>query len=201
MPCWQEIMRREILKNNRFYCDHIGEWPLDRQEVDAFTVKSASGMGLVYYLQELAFDDEKVGNMRTYLVKDNRTSQVVAYFALKAGMVSLNEKETRDGVVFDTYPGIELANFAVNQSFLEKHQGLKGLGYVVFTDFIKPVAKEVAEKIGASILFIYALPEPRLLERYSEYGFTRLSKEEEVALHNRIRPRYDDSCIFMYQLI
>ena len=41
-----------------------------------------------------------------------------------------------------------------------------------------------------------------LIDRYSNvYHFNRLEIGDEVALHNRIKPYYDRSCIFMYQLI
>ena len=37
----------------------------------------------------LAEFERKQGNMRTYLVRENQSSELVGYFSLKAGLVSL----------------------------------------------------------------------------------------------------------------
>lgn len=41
----------------------------------------------------------------------------------------------------------------------------------------------------------------RLMKTYERYGFHRLPANAEDQLHQRLKPAYDESCIFMYQLL
>lgn len=54
---------------------------------------------------------------------------------------------------------------------------------------------------GVAALYIYALPEPRLIEHYQKLGFRRLAPEKEKFVHRHVKPKYDDGCIFMYQML
>ncbi len=191
-----------VKQNDLFTCNHLGSSPKDEQDVMQFSVMHPTGMGLVRYLQLRAFPDEDNGNMRTYVVRDNRSDELVAYFSLKAGLISLNE-DIRDNneVTFDTLPGVEIANFAVNFNYLKKHSSLKGVGKVIFNDFIVPIIQEASINIGMRLIYIFALPVPELIARYDEYGFVRLDSKSEEELHRRLKPEYDMNCIFMYQLL
>jgi hypothetical protein len=156
-----------------------------------------------------AFPEEDAGIMRTYMVRDNSSSELVGYFSIKAGLISLNEheeivvdsitgKETRK-TVFDTLPGVELANFAVNDSYIKKYPENKGVGLIIFRSFIMPIIQEAAKSIGIKILYLFALPYQDLISRYKSYGFSRLDDPYEDQLHSRLKPSYDESCKFMYQ--
>ncbi len=154
------------------------------------------------------------------MVRDNRSSELVGYFSLKAGLISYNEHDvpvvdeiTGEEVVdeetgekkmrrvFDTLPGVELADFAVNQTYIDNHPDLKGVGLVIYNKFILPVVREAAETIGIKLLYLFALPYEDLIDRYKTYGFSRLEKELEEELHKRLKPLYDDDCKFMYRML
>ena len=190
-----------ILKNETFYCDHIGKSGNDLQDIQSFSVKDVRGAGLADYLKDIAVDDENNGIMRTYLVRDNNSLELVGYFSLKAGLISFNEGGTGAVADFDTLPGVELANFAVNGVYANKHPKLKGLGFRIFNDFIVPIVEKVSESIGVKIIYIFALPFDGLIRQYGRYGFIRLPAEREDELHRRLKPRYDSECIFMYQML
>ncbi len=168
-------------------------------EIKDFSVKYNEAEGLAAYLKGFAETDEESGFMRTYIVRDNNTNEFVGYFSLKAGMISTNEQKIGNKEYFDTIPGIELANFAINSTYLKKHPGSKGCGYVVFQRLIKPILYEVSKRIGVYLFYIFSLPVSSLMKRYEEYGFKRLNKEHEEALHARLKPNYDAGRIFMYQ--
>ena len=194
-------MLKGILQSDLFYCNHLGVSELDEQDIASFTVKDSSGEGLVNYIQHFAFPDEEASIMRTYVVRDIRSSELVGYFSLKAGLISMNEAHTEEGTVFDTLPGVELANFAVNNTYLKKHPGLKGVGTVIFENFIRPIIEETSKSIGIRLIYIFALPFDKLIHRYTQYGFARLDSPYEDELHKRLKPQYDEDCIFMYQLL
>ena len=190
-----------LLCSNELYCDHLGANEGDRQDILSFSVRGGRGEGLVNYLQRFAFLDEENHDMRTYLVRDNQTSELAGYFSLKAGIASFNEEKSGDRTSFDTVPAIELANFAVNDGYIQRHPNSKGVGLGIFTNFIRPVIEDISSRAGVKIICIFALPFEGLIRRYTQYGFTRLEATHEVELHQRLKPRYDSGCVFMYQML
>ena len=50
-------------------------------------------------------------------------------------------------------------------------------------------------------IYIFALPYEGLIQRYGQYGFKRFEPGHEADLHRRLKPSYDDECIFMYQIL
>ena len=145
--------------------------------------------------------DEENHNARTYLIIDKKTSEIAGYFALKAGNVAVNVKRRLLAKEFDSLPGVELANFAVNDAYIKRHKNRKGLGAAIFEYCIIPKAKEAQDIIGIKFIYIFALPHADLIKRYEKYGFARLSGLQEKNTHKLIRPRYDGGCIFMYQTL
>ena len=111
-------MLKGILRTDLFFCNHLGVMEEDEKDVMNFTLRNTKGMGLLNYIQKMAFADEENGVMRTYIVRDLRTSELVGYFSLKTGLISLNERtvEVKDETsgtnitktIFDTLPGVEL---------------------------------------------------------------------------------------------
>ena len=120
-------------------------------------------------------------------------------------MISVNERKIfwkgKEKETFDSIPAIELANFAVNNTYKESHPEYEGIGKIIFFDFIKPLVREVSEKIGVKSLYIYALPVERLIEYYKSLNFERVEAFIEEKLHKRLRPLYDEECIFMFQTL
>ena len=72
-------------------------------------------------------------------------------------------------------------------------------GAYFFKRFILPLAQFVSEYVGVSTLYIYALPEDKLMNHYKKLGFSRLPEEQEKFVQNHVKPKYDEGCIFMYQ--
>ena len=186
-------------RNELFRAIPIFASDLTDKELSDFSVRYNAGQGLVQYLYGFAEKDEADNVMRTYIVRDNKTNELVGYFSLKAGMISVNETKNGDIDKFDTMPGVELANFAANDTYIRKYKALKGCGRIIFDLLIVPTIEEVARKIGIKLIYIFALPIDSLIERYRDYGFKRLPSKQEDELHKRLKPNYDESCIFMYQ--
>lgn len=200
------------MRSEMFYVDHLdlsGE--RDKTDIAMFRIDAAEGQGLDEYLKYRAGYEEAERMMRTYLVRDIETDECVGYFSLKAGLISLNEVEVetinretgKKEIVreFDTLPGVELADFAVNSDYVEKYPYQKGVGHVIFTEFIVPVVEKAARYVGVKMIYLFALPYDRLIGRYQRYGFRRLPTAQESDLHKRLKPRYDDSCKFMYLML
>ena len=191
----------KLPQNKYFASRHVSVSRRDVADIKAFEIAHPeTGGGLERYLKRQALFDEHSGVMRTYLVRLKRTGECVGYFSLKAGLVSLNEERASNGITFDTVPGVELANFAVNNAFAQKHNA-KGLGYLLFSGLITPFVLEHAKTLGIYMIYLFVLPYERLMKTYESYGFHRLPAKAEDQLHQRLKPAYDESCIFMYQLL
>ena len=185
------------LETELFYYEHLFDSSDNLHLIQDFCVSNSSGTGLERYIKELAESDEQDGSARTYLVKDKFTHELVAYFSLKTGLFTIDA----DNGYFYSISAVELSNFAVNSSYRENHPDAKNLGSTVFAEFILPLVKYLRTFVGLQAIYIYALPQDKLIEHYKTMGFNRLDEEDEKFVHQHVKPKYDDGCIFMYQLI
>lgn len=188
------MMSLETLNNNSefFKIAHISE----EYDISSFSCKK--GPGLEQYLKSFALDDERCYTSRTYLIISKISNEVVAYFSLRTGLITISRGWFHG---FDAYPGIELANFAVNDNYKEREDAIKHFGVYVFTVFILPLVQDISKYVGSTFLFIYALPEDKLLNHYSTMGFSRMSARMSKFIYRHVKPNYDRGCIFMYQNI
>ncbi len=185
------------LETDLFYYEHLFDSSDNQKLIYDFCVANTSGYGLERYLKELAQSDEKDGSARTYLVKDKFTHELAAYFSLKTGLFTI---DAGNGY-FYSISAVELSNFAVNFSYRQNHPNAKNLGSVVFADFVLPLVKYIRTFVGIQAIYIYALPHDKLIEHYKVMGFNRFEPEDEKFVHQHVKPKYDEGCIFMYQLL
>ncbi len=180
-------------ENDYFVVSHLKE----TDDLSDFVCKK--GKGVEGYLKYSAMTEELCGNARTYIVRDKSTEQIVAYFTLKTGLITVRRGYS---LKFDNYTGIELTNLAVNDCYREKEDAVPKLGTYLFSEFILPLVKEIREYIGAEYLYIFALPYNRLLAHYETMGFSRVSdRRQERFICRHVKPNYDKGCIFMAQKI
>lgn len=151
--------------------------------------------GLENYLKIQASADEKSLTARTYLIKDKTTKELAGYFSLRSGLITIQAYHEE----FETIPAIELANFAINGKYRKTHPDTPLLGFLFLKRFILPLANAMSRYIGVNSLYIYALPDEKLIEHYEKMGFTRLPKKQEKFVQNHVKPKYDKDCIFMFQ--
>lgn len=192
-----------IYKNEYLKCEPILFSENNKKLVKDFRIDLETGYGLQNYINNYAVQDELQHINRTYLIKDIDSNEIAGFFSLKTGMISTKGTLDNDGKIeFETIPGIEISNFAINDQYKDTHLKTKGLGVVIFFEFILPICKSIAKQVGASILYIFALPYERLMEHYHmEMNFDRLDKELEDNIHKNYRPSYDQGCVFMSRSI
>ena len=182
------------LNTEHFTVEHLQDSPTNRQLIEGFSAPN-NAMGLEAYLKLQAESDEKSNGSRTFLVKDAETGRLACYFSLRSGLIAVR----REDDLFDTIPAIELANFAVNDAYRTEGSKISKIGFHVFDKFILPIVRNVADLVGVRCLYIYALPEKRLIQYYNSLGFVRLPLDAEAFVHSHVKPAYDQGCIFMYQ--
>lgn len=190
------IVEFSILDTAMYSLEHINDSSENAMLIKQFETNENSP-GLEYYLKDIALYDETHNLSRTYLVKDKTTQELAGYFSLRTGLITRQVKDDR----FDSIPAIELANFAVNSDYKKNHSDIKLLGFYIFKNFIIPLTECLGKYLGIHALYIYALPNERLIEHYGKMGFSRLPPEQEQFVQFHVKPKYDEGCIFMYQVL
>ena len=190
------IVEFSVYDTEAYSVEHLFDSKENIERIKDFKVGS-NAEGLEMYLKEFAQNDENCNYSRTYLVKDKTTSEIVSYFSLRTGLITMQVEKEK----FDSIPAIELSNFAVNQNYREKHPHIKQIGIYTFEFFVLPIVKCIAKYIGVNSLYIYALPEQKLIEHYGKMGFSRLPPKQERFVQHHVKPKYDEGCIFMYQVL
>lgn len=184
------MIKLESLTDDYFEVVHL------TKEEDVSGFSSPKGYGLELYLKKYALRDEETNMSRTYLVKDIRTKQLVAYFTLRTGLITVSRGLFKG---FDAYTGIELANFAVNDSYRKANNMIPHLGSYVFYQFILPLTMKIAEYVGSAYLYIFALPDNKLMAHYETMGFAHTTEKMRRFIYSHVKPAYDRDCIFMWQ--
>ena len=184
------------LDTEEFSLEHLLDSKKNFDLIKQFSVPN-NAAGLENYLKNSALGDENENYARTYLVKDKDTDEIVCYFSLRTGLITMQISNSSMGQ-FDAIPAIELSNFAINENYRKEHPLAPKFGFNVFYVFIFPLVREIAKYVGVNSFYIYALPEDRLIEHYKTMGFHRLSPEDEKFVQKHVKPEYDEGCIFMY---
>ena len=187
------------LDMEEFSLEHLLDSEENLELIEKFSAPN-NAMGLENYLKYSAIGDEERNYGRTYLVKDKSTSEIVCYFSLRTGLITMQIPGFSSGE-FDAVPAIELSNFAVNENYRRTHPLAPKFGFHIFNVFIFPLVRELAKYVGVNALYIYALPNERLIRHYKTMGFNRLSPEDERFVQKHVKPEYDEGCIFMYQTV
>ncbi len=190
------IVEFSVFDTDLYSVEHIDESFENPQLIEQFETNENS-RGLECYLKNVALYDEEHSLSRTFLVNDKTTRELAGYFSLRTGLITRQIKDDK----FDSIPAIELANFAVNSNYKKNHPDIKLLGFYIFSKFIIPLAKCFEKYVGIRALYIYALPNERLIDHYNKMGFVRLPPEQEQFVQFHVKPKYDEGCIFMYQIL
>ncbi|WP_294115863.1 hypothetical protein [uncultured Fibrobacter sp.] len=190
------IVEFSVVDTKDFSVEHLFDSPENLDLIAKFQATNGAA-GLECYLKNQSVEDEENNCSRTYLVKDILTAELVAYFSLKTGLITVQLK----GENFDSVPAIELANFAINKRYKDSHPETQKLGFYTFKKFILPIVQRMSVYVGVNAIYIYALPEERLINHYRTMGFERLPEQQEKFVQCHVKPKYDEGCIFMYQPI
>lgn len=176
----------ELRFEPKFYREHLGEKSDHKSLIQDFQPTRPEGYGLTRYLQDQAFVDEESGNIRTYLIRQKGTGELVGYYSIRAGNILLRQNESTNVI-----SGIELTNFAVNGKYRVRHPKVTMVGARIFYGFIMPQIREIRETLGVKILYIFALDQVPLLNYYKRLGFLSLQKQDEQFVYQTCKPSYD----------
>lgn len=183
-----------------FYQEHLGEKADHEAIIKNFEPADIRGSGVVNYLKKYALRDEIRGTVRTYLIREVGTGELVGFYSICAGKI-LQRQFVKYRFWKEAVSGIELFNFAVNNAYKERHPYVKTIGARIFVEFILPKAQLIQNELGAGILYLYALPEPTLISYYTKLGFSEAAKNEMSYIHRHCKPSYDRSCKFMFMVL
>ena len=123
---------------------------------------------------------------------------IVAYFSLRTGLITVSRGMFQG---FDAHTGIEISNFAVNSIYRQTSDVIPKLGSYLFYQFILPLVNDISKYVGVEYLYIYALPEDKLINHYKTLGFSTVPFATEKFIYRHVKPVYDKHCRFMLQKI
>ena len=209
-----DLYRCVPLTSDIHHLKEIEDFTVDR-ESDVSGIKDEI-IGLEAYLKRCAWDDDSNGEVKIYLIKDTLTNDIAAYFGLKAGMVIDNEygmpseedkkealAELNVKLVSAVTPGIEISHFAVNDNYRRKAgkngTAVRGLGNYFYPAFIYPIIRDVSERIGVRMIYLYAAGDDHLVNYYKEVF--KFNESDLNDFYMPLQPGYDGGCKFMYQII
>lgn len=111
----------------------------------------------------------------------------------------VNKKIAR---VLETYPGIELMHFCINNNAKEiwKSYGInRPMGEVIFWYFIVPLIEKIQNQIGCEYIFLFAADHSEDATLINYYNISLNFKQTNEVATNK--PSYDFCCSFMCQKI
>ena len=135
-------MNLETLNTKMYSITHLSE--SDGKDIQNFYISNQKGKGLEVYLKRVAMYEEKENIARTYIIRDNYTNEIAAYFTLRTGLITQKTKL----FYFDNMTGIELANFGANDHYWKAHDVIPRLGTYIFTTFVIPIISDVHDYVG-----------------------------------------------------
>lgn len=214
MKIFKRRMYCESLRSNARNEQLINEFHIEREKNYSDPAKVGGKIiGLESYLKHLAWKEDTGNNIKAYVIKTYFTNEIVAYFTLKCGLITLDSdsrnalkeelaKENGVKLVPETIPCVEIAQFAVNDNYKVKHgkngQPLKGLGEALYPDFIYPIIKKAASIIGIKCIYLYAAGDEHLTDYYERvFNFKKVEDESYIP----VAPYYDNDCSFMFYVL
>ena len=200
-----------------FYCEPLTSRIHNKRDIQSFTIDREEKyrsletiVGLEAYLKRCAWDDDKDGYVRIYLVKEVLTNAIVAYFGLKAGELCVGDsndfhvdKATGEKHTREVIPAVEISHFAVNDEYRRKREQkgkpINRLGELIFPAFIEEIIQRAKDMIGVKIVYLFAAGDEPLQRYYQErFGFSKRILDDEIV---PMIPNYDNGCVFMYKTI
>lgn len=106
----------------------------------------------------------------TYLVKNNTSNDILAYYTLSASAIFWEPNGN-----IKKNPAIEINYFSLDDKFAfnENGKGI-GLGALIFEDFIRPTIELISQYLGISIVILFAIPSKnnKVINAYEKMGFS-----------------------------
>ncbi|PXX73651.1 hypothetical protein [Dielma fastidiosa] len=168
----------EILSKNNFKANlpFIKEFRSYRFEYGETFIKNE----VKYYLEN---------NTRyvTYLVKSKTNDDILAYFTISASAIFW---EPCGNMIKN--PAIEINFFSLNDKLtMSDKKPIKGLGKLVFEEFVLPTIKTISKYLGVSTIILFAIPSlnDKVINAYKKMGFVLIDDKdvEEYILVDQIR--------------
>ena len=184
-----------ILEVGNYYLEHLSD-DVNSYELKKFRIQHEETQ-LTKYLVKFAKKHEIAMLNKTYLVRDKRNKNLVAWFSLKNATLPYNDKENSFLI-----PAIELTHFAVDERYksIASNDALSvKTGEFIFWNLILPMVRDVAEKVACKDLFVFAINTKEMIHYYkNRLGFKEIENLDDKLFFEYAVPDYDDNCRFLY---
>lgn len=182
------------MKKSPFYIEELSH-DLNSYELKTFRIQHDEQQ-LKKYLCNMAKKHQGQSINKTFLVRENGSKNLVAFYSLKAATLPYSDKDE----IF-LIPAVELTHFAVDErykSIFDKIADIK-TGEFIFWNHIIPCINNARQNIAIKDLFIFAINNEKLIEYYkTRLGFREIEKMDDKIFFDYAKPDYDDYCKFLY---
>lgn len=183
------------LEAGNYYIEHLSD-DVNSYELKKFRTQHGE-IQLTKYLVKIAKKHENSMLNKTYLVRDKKNRNLVAWFSLKNATLPYNDKENSFLI-----PAVELTHFAVDERYrkigLQDSLAVK-TGEFIFWNLILPIVKDAADKVACKDLFVFSINTPKLIDYYTNrLGFKEIENLDDKLFFEYAVPDYDDACKFLY---
>lgn len=158
---------------------------LDREkhfiEVEDFVCGADDPLNTFLTDNSFQYDEECYGT--TYLLKEENTNTILAFYTIKANGIQTYDSESEE---YNAVPVIEIARIAVAYDF----QG-KGLGKKLFYDYILPKINSVESMIAVRAVIVFVEPDNKKgIRFYTSLGF----KKAKPSVQQSIGESFNEEC-------
>lgn len=149
---------------------------------------------LTKYLCKKAKKHEATLMNKTFLVREKKSKNIVAFFSLKAA--TLPYKDSNEPFLI---PAIELTHFAVDERYKNSGNQEMRTGEFIFWNHIIPKVKAAAENIACKNLFVFSIDTMKLIKYYkNRLNFREIENIDDSQFFEYAKPEYDSGCKFLY---
>ena len=127
------------------------------------------------------YDEKKYGS--TYLLREQETGIVLAFYTIKANGVQTYSSEDKE---YNAVPVVEIARIAVEYDFHHT-----GLGSELFHEYILPKIREVEQLIAVRAIIVFVDPDNQNgIAFYRSLGFLKATKD----VQQKIAESFNEDC-------
>lgn len=127
---------------------------------------SCSQLDVDKYLATSALTDELAGVTRTYVVRDG--AELVAYVSVLCDAIEVDREERPTD--HPGAPALKLGLMGVRKDYQKRRYEDRTIGLWLL-DWVVGLARSIAVQAGLRYVTLDSLPEKRLIDWYSSYGF------------------------------
>lgn len=158
---------------------------LDRKkhfiEVGDFNCGADDPLNIFLSDESFEYDENKYGS--TYLLKDQDSNIILAFYTIKANGIQIYDSETSE---YSVIPAVEISRIAVQYEFQQN-----GIGKRLFYDYILPKIEVIESMVAVKVIMVFVEPDNiKGIRFYESIGF----EKADSIVQTSISESFNEEC-------